>query len=352
MLRALCSLSLQGQLNPDFSAPHINLHSGWGLSTAFVHAFNGHLAYIIGENTIPFSLLYSLFGLIGSCYLARSILLIFSDMRLSYTGVILIFFLPGVLVFTSLLGKDAIIFMCTNVCLYVVIKDNRVFWDYSIFLLLFFIALLIRPYFIAIALIYLCFYTLSTTIGLRTKILMMVLISLIFICTKKILLANYGISSKWSLDSLASIASVNQINMSSGTSLSVLHRTTLGYLTNLPYMIFGNLFLPLFSSNGISLILASMENLFALALLINYLIKRLFYRKMDFNGIINKRAVCIILSYAISGILVLASNNSNLGYAIRVKYLYILPLYAYLSQALLQRSIKIRHGLRTSSATL
>ncbi len=333
ILRAFLSIIAQGKINPDFAGPCRNINAHWGLTVHFLRGFNGDLAQILGTGNMAFSFLYSFFGLVGSCYLLRTCILYSPQIRLGWLSKIFIFFLPAMLTFTSVLSKDAPIFMCVNIVLYQLINKNRGFGGSLSLLLAIAVILIIRPYYVAIGFISFFVYTFSAQSRLFAKFTMVIVTVISSLVTKRILSNFYGISSNFTVNNLATIGGSHQVGMSGGTALTVTHSSVLTYFLHLPYMIFGNLFMPLVSAHSISTLIAAIENAFVLSFVLYYMtIRYVFRRKLDVN-IVDKRAVSVIKSFAIAGVLVLAANNANLGYAMRVKYLYTLPFYVYLTIA-------------------
>lgn len=279
-------------------------------------------------------LIFSFFGSIGLLFFDS--LLKNASSNFSYNNkriVSLIVLLPSISFWSSAIGKDSLSFLSVSIFLFSLVNlKDRIFLFYISFLIMFFVRPHISMLYLFSAFIYYLFSKNLKEIKSFTNFVFIIILLIIIVPFSLQYAGVIHIDDFWKLD-------FN--NFVNKISLFTDHRQTLNLFGNTSVNIsemniferlFTYFFRPqIYEANNIFSIITSIENLIILLIFI-FWITNIFYYMFKEKIIFLKININVFLSiifFILIISLILSSTTSNLGIAVRQKWM-VLPLIIYL----------------------
>lgn len=281
--------------------------------TPFVNYFSSILSQGADANYLNTTLQHNLMGSLGLILLYLCLKKYLNDLRWYWKFVL---FLPSMSFWTAGLGKDAIAFFSTCLMLYAITSHRK---NFLLMIIAFASMFMVRPHIAFIIVVsYILYFIIKAKVHIVFKLFVIPIIGLgVFLSLGFI--QQYTGLEETSLDGVGSyIDGRQEVNQSGGSSLDI---ASMSY----PMQMFTYLFrpLPFEASSGVSLI-SSLENTMLLFLFIFILFKL----KFKFQLFVKDKNLWL-LSYAFLTCTVLALTTSNLGIAVRQKWMFV-PILLYL----------------------
>ena len=302
-----------------------------GLSTQFVETMTWYVReYITGDSFQSTIFFFSAFSFLGSVlwyllYLQLAEYLGIQKRDYLLPALILMCW-PSYLLFTAGIGKDSLCFMFIPMALlswnqFTYQRKNR-----TMMMLFLMFALgsmiVIRPYLLMIAA---GAYFLSTVQGINKltffRVLFILFLVPFVIYAVQWVLAEQANLEIVDLDHIASKAQTQQLLLSQGSSFPYpATKNTWVTLLLLPYGLIMNLVMPLFIfANNITGVLASIENIFLVYLLYQFIRARKTFRLIK----LQLEPVKVCFYFFVVGMAFMGLSNTNLGLAMRQKSMYV-----------------------------
>jgi len=282
----------------------------WKPGTSFVISLTKVFTNIFGLNNLNTFLVFNMIGVVGIQFLLRVLLDIWPKSRsfISYMPYFIIF-LPGQSFWSSAIGKDGISYLSISILLYGFHTHKYHYIIASILLMT-----TIRPH-IALVMILssLVVFVISRfPKGLsKHTLLLFCILSLYF---GLIIALNFLGLSSLSIDSvLGFIDSRESLTMGGGSS----YGTDKTFIERVYMFMFAPLF---FEAKNVRALIFSLENLFILIFVVKYIL----FNLLSILKKIREPIVCYILAYSTVLIVILSITTTNIGIALRQKYM-VLP---------------------------
>lgn len=281
------------------------------VGTQAVNILTGLIVNGLGLSILGAFLAFNIFGVIG--LLAFDASLRFATLgKPSYLQKIatIIVFLPSVSFWSAAIGKDSLSFMATGLALWAILSMNTR-WKLLAFAIL--IMLLVRPHVASIMLLASSFAILTsrqTRFGLRLSLLFLVIA--VSVTMVPFALQYVGFGDSLSFDEISDYVDQRQgYNMEGGGGIDLASMS-------LPMQLFSYMFRPMiFEATTIFAVSAAIDNLILVFLFVLGVLSILRGRK---SSVTESRA--FIWVYVSVSWFVLATSTSNLGIALRQKWMF------------------------------
>ncbi len=321
---------------------HVGADSGWyfvnatttytGTGYFFALFILGYLKlFLVGDSILGAFLFFASLGFLGSVFylLTYKILLdrlsdgyryFLVDPKILLFPALLLLCWPSYFFWSAGLVKDSFAFLSIGIFLFFFAQRRINIFSLSLLLIASLMGFLVRPYlFIIIVVAGIIFVLMGSKWNMFAKIGIIVLITCIIALLMPVL-QDYGRMVHGGGDTISSYVIRQQTNMSIGTSIPVPTRNPYLIFLFVPYLIFANLFLPLFiGARNLLGMVGSFENLYLLWLVV------FFYKNRKiWSYIKNKiRLAQFFMLFFLVGMGCLGIMCTNLGLGMREKMMYV-----------------------------
>jgi hypothetical protein len=307
--------------------------------TANVMHINHYFSYLVGNSYYSLKIFNSFIGFLGIILFYKAFVYIMkkSNLKNMEPFKYWVFLLPSVLLWTSSLGKDALIFFCVGLftfgAVHLIDKMNPKYF-FIIFLAMF-LSLYVRPWYPMIMIMALSLY--YTNFRSFRSIFLLIFFSPLLYIILISMLQLFGIGS---FDDIFERMTSLSIGFSRGGSAIGVNKIT-GLSSYIFYFIpnaFTALFRPvIFEVRNLGMLLSSLENLLILIFFIKYLLG-------NFLKLMQNKYLKFLILFLFAWLLLYVIPQGNLGTTVRFK-VHILPvilIIIYMSRELQRNKSRIK----------
>ena len=297
----------------------LNLDRPFSLGTTAIDYFTSILTQGMGFSYLGTFLVYNIFGVIGLFAFLSALkeVTLFKD-NFVRRSLPFLMFLPGINFWTSSIGKDSVSFFGVGIICWAALNMKTRYPYYAIGILIF---LFVRPHIVGL-LMFATIFALLLDTKLASKIRLLLLLILIPIGwgALQFSVGRVGIEDAFDLENINNFIEYRQsVNLSGSSSIDISQHNF--FVRLIIYV-----FLPFFyDANGLLGLVASFENLVLFSLLMITIPRAMLVRSSLPNF-----PQWFFLSFSLFSWFIFANTTTNVGLALRHKWMFLPMLILYL----------------------